>query len=211
MEPYFSHLRSRILIKSVMNTSGCLEWQGAITQAGYGQISVKRGDKHIMITAHRAHWIAMNGEWLPRDVFVCHKCDNPLCVNLDHLFLGSAKDNMEDMIRKGRWGKTRRYATRECRYSREVVEAVRKEVGSNKDIALKYGMSVTYVYDIRRGKAKRFAEHVVKVDKRRKFTAEQIEGMRSFVGDWRKKAHDMKMSEEYAYQIRRGYERPRTD
>ena len=51
--------------------------------------------------AHRAAWIRANGE-IPEGLLVCHKCDNGLCVNVEHLFLGTPSDNIQDCIRKGR-------------------------------------------------------------------------------------------------------------
>lgn len=51
--------------------------------------------------AHRAAWIRAHGP-IPKGLVVCHKCDNGLCVNIDHLFLGTMKDNMQDCSRKGR-------------------------------------------------------------------------------------------------------------
>ncbi len=55
--------------------------------------------------AHRAAWIRENGE-IPKGLFVCHKCDNGLCVNVNHLFLGTPKINMQDCKNKGRLGRS---------------------------------------------------------------------------------------------------------
>ena len=52
--------------------------------------------------AHRIVWEAVNGP-IPEGMFVCHTCDVPRCVNIDHLFLGTAQDNMNDKMSKGRW------------------------------------------------------------------------------------------------------------
>jgi hypothetical protein len=79
--------------------SGCWIWLGAIDGAGYGH----KGDgrRGRTIGAHRWAWKIVNGP-IPRGMSVCHRCDVPLCVNPDHLFLGSQKDNLQDMRTKGR-------------------------------------------------------------------------------------------------------------
>ena len=54
-------------------------------------------------SVHRVVWQLFTGAKPPINKCVCHHCDNPLCINPDHLFLGSRSDNMQDCIKKGRW------------------------------------------------------------------------------------------------------------
>lgn len=84
------------------DAKACWPWTGSIASHGYGVFSV--GDARIR--AHRFAWIASRGP-IPEGQEVCHQCDCKSCVNPDHLFLGSHRDNMLDAIRKGRkraWG-----------------------------------------------------------------------------------------------------------
>ena len=86
--------------KYVNKTADCWLWTGAKTYGGYGVINSGGRDGKI-IRAHRLSWELHNGPF-PAELDVCHKCDNPSCVRPDHLFLGTAKDNVADMVHKGR-------------------------------------------------------------------------------------------------------------
>lgn len=77
--------------------SGCWLWMQSLNHKGYGQVEF-RGKK---AKAHRASWMASFGE-IPEGQMVLHRCDNRACINPAHLFLGTAKDNTDDMVRKNR-------------------------------------------------------------------------------------------------------------
>ena len=82
---------------NVNKTSNCWLWTGYINEKGYGRL--RYGGK--LVYAHRLSYLLHNQQ-LPSDLCVLHKCDNPPCVNPDHLFLGTKKQNNEDMASKGR-------------------------------------------------------------------------------------------------------------
>lgn len=101
----FTRLLSKI---EVNETTDCWEFQGATNNIGYGMIR----DENKMRTAHRVSYEKHNDITIPIGMCVCHKCDNPKCVNPSHLWLGTMKQNIREMIDKGRhkfWGgKTRK-------------------------------------------------------------------------------------------------------
>jgi len=82
----------------VKGPDDCWNWTGVKSKFGYGRGTFYSGTKFY---AHRMSWILHNGE-VPDGLLVCHKCDNPTCVNPGHLFLGTAKDNTHDMYEKNR-------------------------------------------------------------------------------------------------------------
>lgn len=86
----------------VKKTDGCWLWTASTKGIGYGQITcANRLDRHV---PSRASYMWHKGPIGP-GLQVCHKCDNPPCVNPDHLFLGTMADNMSDKVSKGRQAK----------------------------------------------------------------------------------------------------------
>ena len=82
--------------------SGCRLWTAGCNSAGYGTFSV--GNREFR--ANRFIWRVVHGKWPPADLCVCHKCDTPRCVEPEHLWLGTAADNVADMVAKKSTGLT---------------------------------------------------------------------------------------------------------
>src|SRR3954467_3950831 len=101
MAPRFQPIAARFQRKFVVNQqTRCWEWTSTKIKYGYGRMNIG-GRKFKWILAHRLSWELHFGE-IPDGTLVCHRCDNPCCVNPNHLFLGTHMDNCQDKIRKGR-------------------------------------------------------------------------------------------------------------
>lgn len=90
-------LEQKLMDKVEKLDNGCWIWIGACNFDGYGHLTVSQKPW----SAHRFSYTIFTGE-IPKGMCVCHKCDCPPCVNPDHLFLGTAKDNARDKYEKGR-------------------------------------------------------------------------------------------------------------
>jgi hypothetical protein len=90
----------RLISKVMINKeNGCWEYIGPLCrQSGYGHFACN-GKTYL---SHRVSYEIFIGKIISRGIYVCHKCDNRKCINPDHLFLGTQKDNMKDMSNKGR-------------------------------------------------------------------------------------------------------------
>lgn len=127
----------------------CWEWQGSFdnkTKFGYGRAVYKQKN----IRAHRLSWIIENGA-IPDNLNVCHKCDNPKCVNPNHLFLGTDKDNVADCIIKGRFTKEIGEDRYNAKLNEEQVREIRRrhtirsKVNSGVALAREFGICRTMV------------------------------------------------------------------
>ena len=128
----------------------CWVWTGAHNSQGYGELWVGPGRR--MVAAHRLSYRLHKGEF-PNEVLVLHSCDNRRCVNPNHLFLGSYKDNTQDMMTKGRnksrFAKTFYLSIKELN---DIVSIYATGKFLEKEIAEKFGVSRHHVCMIVRGK-----------------------------------------------------------
>jgi hypothetical protein len=105
------------------------------------------------VQVHRASWMIHHGA-IPEGMFVCHHCDTPSCVNPAHLFLGTAKDNMQDCAKKGRLAVASGERNSSAKLTDQQAEEIRTSPSSVKTLAMLYGVSIWTVYDIRSGRSR---------------------------------------------------------
>lgn len=137
----------RVLERTWFN-AGCFEFSGHKDECGYGRIH--RGPDLVRI--HREAWREANGD-PPMGMEICHTCDNPACWNPAHLFLGTHRANMSDMVRKGRAKGLKGEAHPGVKLTKEQVQEIRSIGGLNKDVAIQYGVSKSLISAIRRNEA----------------------------------------------------------
>lgn len=137
-------------------TEGCWIWKGNVSNVGYARFG-KKG------LASRQAWMQAYG-YHPGKLHVCHKCDNPLCVNPEHLFLGTDADNVRDKVQKNRHPKGT--STYNAKLNEEKIILIRKylrENKSSKEIAKEFGVNVNTIQDI---KINRTWKHVPLMDEK---------------------------------------------
>lgn len=130
--------------------SGCWLWLGYACHNGYGRVRFE-GKSWL---AHRVAWFAHHGP-IPEGMHLCHKCDNPGCINPAHMFVGTQADNVRDMIRKGRENRDPRPYQRgelnqNSRITADVVRSILLSPLNQRDAAAAFGVAPSWVQRIRK-------------------------------------------------------------
>ncbi|QGH73702.1 HNH homing endonuclease [Klebsiella phage 117] len=128
----------------------CIEWEGAKSSAGYGQRRLNGKTVYV----HRLAYQEVHGE-IPKGLVIRHKCDNPSCYNVDHLIVGTQRQNMQDCSSRGRVNKTIK-ATGEAQGLSKLTEAtvklIRESTLSGDRLAKELGVAKSTVNRVRSGK-----------------------------------------------------------
>jgi hypothetical protein len=126
------------------DATGCWIWTGSKTRDGYGVMVIGRRQ----FRAHRVSYAEFNRPLVDGEI-VCHRCDNPACVNPAHLFAGTPKQNTADMIAKGRKGVVADHPLwRISHQDRETIRALRSEGLTLSEIGERYGVAFQTISDI---------------------------------------------------------------
>ncbi len=125
----------------------CVEWAGSRQRRGYGMLWFQ-GRRWL---AHRRAWVQARGP-IPEGLNVLHRCDNPPCVNVDHLFLGTHQDNMTDKRVKGRAPGKPGETNPAAKLTQQQADEIRADPRSQRKIAKDYGVSQCTVSDIKSGR-----------------------------------------------------------
>jgi len=143
------HLRL-VFDSHVMKNEGCWNWQGCKDKNGYPQMTFEKRP----MKGHRISWLLEYGP-IPNKLCVLHKCDVPSCTNPKHLFLGTPRDNFEDMVKKGRRtfqiGSECKQAILNERKVRNIKKLLALGITESK-IAKKYKVTRGAISDIKRNR-----------------------------------------------------------
>lgn len=155
-ENKIDQLRDLLDKYTIKNENACWGWKGPLYPNGYAQaVFMQRA-----LNASRASWFIHHG-LIKNNEWVLHKCDNPPCTNPDHLFLGTCKDNVQDMIRKGRKVVRKGSKVHFARINEEKAKEIKqllKDKFTLKYISEKFGIHISAVSAI---KNNRTWKHVV--------------------------------------------------
>jgi len=136
---------------SVTNLLSCWEFTGQISTRGYGRVDLEGG---VATQAHRFSWELTHNK-IPEGLMCLHKCDNRVCVNPNHLYLGTAAQNSQDMVNKNRQSRQKGEKSGRAKLTNATVKEARKLWSKGvmqKDIAEKLGVTHTSIWQVINGK-----------------------------------------------------------
>lgn len=144
--------KAKFMSRVSVDENGCWLWTGWVQRNGYGCFKLG-GRTGEFVRAHRLSWMVWRGP-IPDGLLVCHRCDVRRCVNPDHLFLGTPRDNSVDAFEKGRLkiptplqGEQNSFA----KLTSADVAAIRTSTESSAALARRYGVDRSTVSVARRG------------------------------------------------------------
>jgi hypothetical protein len=129
--------------------TGCWLWSGRLTKKGYGNTGAIAPSGYNVRMAHRVSYYLHNGEFNYK-LCVCHKCDEPSCVNPQHLFLGTILENTKDMVRKGRASKGIQRPTSVLTEKQVIEIRERYKLGgyTHRALSKEYGLTHSNIHSI---------------------------------------------------------------
>jgi len=133
----------RFNMSYVKAANGCWEWKAKHQRYGRLRVNGK------ITQAHRFSYLTFKGE-IPKNINVCHKCDNTYCVNPDHLFLGTQKENHDDMVAKGRRASFVGEKNGNSKLTKQDVENIVISKDSLRKLAKQYGVTHCAIYQIKK-------------------------------------------------------------
>ena len=153
---YWEKLKSRFLEYTKEAPNGCLEWIGSCGEVrggnkkGYGRMSFKRADGVFrQANAHRLVWVLAGGS-IEGGQIIMHKCDNPCCVNYQHLEIGTDAQNRRDAIRRGKAAIHEKMPRAKLNWTDvgEIRERYAKGGVSMKALSEDYGVTTMAIFDV---------------------------------------------------------------
>lgn len=131
--------------------STCWQWTRSLNKWGYGTIKLKAGGRDRYLRAHRVSYEAFVGD-IPEGYIIRHLCNNPGCVNPDHLAVGLPKENTRDMIEACRHLDSEG-VHKSSKLNREQILAIYKDERTSPVVAAEYGVTRQAVHSIRTGRS----------------------------------------------------------
>ncbi len=147
---------------SVEKSDGCWNWSAGRNRDNYGVFKGEVGGV-VYLLAHRFSWALATGEVLSSSTMILHMCDNPSCVNPDHLRAGTAQENSDDMVNKGRQSKGENHSIVHAKFTEEMVRSICADPRPYERIAEAFNCHKQTVIDMKRRRTWTFLNDVVVV------------------------------------------------